>query len=130
MDVFTDAYDKSVEILKGAALHADWNSVEKGLKTLLEVGGPEHSGASSLDQLRKQLAACAKGKANPRKAHAEEIVRASRTDAMGYQDRAALVKQMQHFYLVQKKGNQCIWVVDLPQKYGKWTYDLFAGKGV
>lgn len=130
MDVFTDVYDKSVEILKSPSLHNDWKVIEAGLKTLLGVGGPSIEGALSLDQLRKQLDSSVKGRAIAGKAKAEEIARASRTGASGYQDRAALVKQMQHFYLVQKKGNQCIWVVDCPQSYGKWTYDLFSGKSI
>jgi len=129
MDVFTDAYDKSVELLKSTSLHADWKAIEKGLKTLLEAGGPSLNSAPCLDELRGQLAAN-KGKGPADKTSAEEIIRASRSDARGYQDRAALVKQMQHFYLVAKKGNQSIWVVDSPRRYGKWTYDLFSGKTV
>lgn len=129
MDVFTDAYDKSVELLRTPSLHTDWKSIEQGLKTLLEVGGPSVNSAPCLDELRKQLTAN-KGKTTTAKAMADEIIRASRPTATGYQDRAALVKQMQHFYLVQKKGNQSVWVVDFPRRYGQWTYDLFAGKAV
>ena len=33
MDVFTDAYDKSVELLRTPSLDADWKSIEQGLKT-------------------------------------------------------------------------------------------------
>jgi Lysine-specific metallo-endopeptidase len=129
MDVFTDAYDKSVELLKSPSLHADWKAIEHGLKTLLEVSGPSVNSAPCLDELRKKLTS-AQGKASTDKTRAEEIVRASRADTVGYQDRAALVKQMQHFYLVQKKGNQSVWVVDFPRRYGSWTFDLFAGRGV
>jgi hypothetical protein len=98
------------------------------LKSLLQADGPAVAGAPVLDKLRAQLDGAAKGKSSQRKARAAEIVRASDTGATGYQDRAALIKQMQHFYLVKRKGGQSIWVVDCPKDYGKWTYDLFAGK--
>ena len=88
MDVFTDAYDKSVELLRTPSLHADWKSIEQGLKTLLEVGGPSVNSAPCLDELRKQLTAN-KGKTTTAKAMADEIIRASRPTATGYQDRAA-----------------------------------------
>jgi hypothetical protein len=35
---------------------------------------------------------------------------------------------MKHFYMVAKKGNQSIWVVDQPTSYGEWDFELFGGK--
>jgi hypothetical protein len=59
---------------------------------------------------------------------ADEILKLCRTADAGFQDRAALLKAMKHFYFVEAKGSQSIWVVDNPKDYAKWTYDLFAGK--
>lgn len=129
MNVFTDVYKKSIELLKVPALHADWRAVETGLKSLLQDDGPAVGEAKSLDELRKKLDAAATKAGGVRgKAKAKEIVRACDTSKNGYQDRAALLKQLKHFYLVAKKGNQSIWVVDQPKSLGKWNYDLFSGK--
>lgn len=129
MNVFTEVYEKSVELLKAPTLHADWRAVETGLKSLLQAGGPAVDQAKSLDDLRKKLdAAATKAGGLRAKAKAKEIVRACQTGNNGYQERAALIKQLKHFYLVAKKGNQSIWVVDQPKSLGKWNYDLFSGK--
>jgi hypothetical protein len=127
MDVFTDVYDKSVELLKKSSMQKDWKDIESGLKKMLQSDGPSVASAPVLDKLRELLEGAAKGKALKGRAQASEIVQACRTDTPGYQDRAALIKQFRHFYLVQKKGNQHIWVIDHPKRYGKWTYDLFSG---
>lgn len=128
MDVFSDVYKKSVQLVQAPSLHKDWSKVEAGLKSLLQPDGPSVADAVVLDRLREKLDSAAKGKASQGKARAAEILRASQSEANGYQDRAALIKQMQHFYLVKRKGGQSIWVVDSPKDYGKWTYDLLAGK--
>lgn len=128
MNVFTEVYEKSIELLKAPSLHADWRGVENGLKGLLQVDGPDASQAGSLDELRGKLDAVAKMPGLRAKAKAKEMVRAAEPAKNGYQDRAALLKQFKHFYLVAKKGSQSIWVVDQPKSYGKWNYELFAGK--
>ncbi|WP_077731017.1 M35 family metallo-endopeptidase [Methylocaldum sp. 14B] len=128
MDVFTEVYDKSIELLKTSSLQKDWKDIESGLKKLLQSDGPSVDAAPVLDKLRKQLEEAAKGKALSGRAQSQEILSACQTGSSGYQDRAACIKQFRHFYLVAKKGNQSIWVVDSPKHYGKWTYDLFAGR--
>jgi Lysine-specific metallo-endopeptidase len=128
MNVFTEVYDKSVELLKAPSLHDDWKDIEAGLKKLLQPAGPSVDGAKSLDDLRNRLSEAATKAGGIRtRAKAKEIARIAQTDKNGYQDRAALIKQMKHFYLVAKKGEQNIWVVDQPKSFGKWNYDLFSG---
>jgi hypothetical protein len=129
MNVFTDVYEKSVELLQSPSLHSDWRSVESGLKSLLQPDGPVATEGKSLDLLRKTLdTAATKAGGLRAKAKAREILRACEPGKNGFQDRAALIKQLKHFYLVERKGNQSIWVVDQPKKLGKWNYLLFAGK--
>lgn len=129
MNVFTEVYNKSIELLKAPCLHKDWKEIETGLKKLLDVDGPAMGEGKTLDDLRDKLRAAAKKTGgNKAKGKAKEIARVCQTDKNGFQERAALVKQMKHFYLVAKKGNQSIWVVDQPTSYGKWNYDLMAGK--
>lgn len=128
MNVFTDVYEKSIELLKAPSLHDDWKDIEAGLKKLLQADGPSVDNAKALTDLRDKLNKAAdKGGVMRGKAKAKEIARAAQTDKNGFQDRAALLKQMKHFYLVAKKGNQSVWVVDQPKRYGQWNYDLFAG---
>lgn len=128
MNVFTEVYEKSIELLAAPCLHKDWKTVESGLKKLLQADGPAVTDAKVLEQLRTKLdEAALDAPGTAARVKAKEIVRVSQADKTGYQDRAALIKQMKHFYLVAKKGNQSIWVVDQPKAYGKWDYDLFAG---
>ena len=128
MNVFTEVYNKSIELLKAPALDASWKSIEANLKALLEDDGPNVGKAQVLDDLRGQLRKASKGKGVAKTAMAEEIVKASKTAATGYQDRAALIKTMQHFHMVAKKGGQSIWVVDMPKAFSTWPYDQLAGK--
>lgn len=129
MNVFTEVYDKSIKLLQAPALHADWADLETGLKSLLQAEGPAADKAKILEDLRDRLRAAAKQSGSlTSKGKAKEIARISQMDKAGFQDRAALIKQMKHFYLVAKKGNQRIWVVDQPTSYGQWNFDLFSGK--
>jgi ParB-like chromosome segregation protein Spo0J len=128
MNVFTEVYNKSVELLKVPALDDSWKTIEANLKTLLEDDGPNAGKAKVLDDLRDQLKKAAKGKGVAKTAMAEEIAKASKTGAAGYQERAALIKTMQHFHMVAKKGGQSIWVVDPPKSFVTWPYDQLAGK--
>lgn len=131
MNVFSEVYTKSIELLKTPGLHKDWSAIEIALKAMLQPDGPAMNQAKCLDDLRNKLgdAATRAGGIRPR-AKAREIARACQTDKAGFQDRAALIKQFKHFYPVDKKGNQSIWVVDQPKKYGQWDYDLFQGLSV
>lgn len=127
MNVFTEVYDKSVAVLKGSTFEAGWSDRIAGLKALLEPAGPSVSRAGALDNVR---AAVGKGggKKGGSEGMADAILKACLCETVGYQERAALIKTMQHFYLVAIKGSQSIWVVDSPQSYTKWTYDYLGGK--
>lgn len=128
MNVFTEVYDKSVELLKVSTMEGPWKAIEGDLKQMLQAGGPDAGKAAVLDDLRDHLNKAAKGKAIAKSAIATEIVKASKIGVTGYQDRAALIKTMQHFHMVQKKGRQSIWVVDPPKAFVSWPYDQLAGK--
>jgi hypothetical protein len=128
MDLFTEVYDKTRNLLQTPQLHTDWADTEAALKSLILPDGPSVSKAAALEDLRKRLRAAGKKDGVPAAAEANEICRASVTTKPGFQDRAALIKQMKHFYLVMKKGNQSVWVVDQPKSYGEWDYALFNGK--
>lgn len=129
MNVFTEVYEKSIELLKSPVLHEDWKELEAGMKALLQPDGPAVEKAKVLEDLRDRLRAAAKKAGGvSANAKAKEIARVSQPSKAGFQERAALLKQMRHFYLVAKKGNQSIWVVDQPKSFGQWNYDLFNGK--
>ena len=129
MNVFTEVYNKSIDLLKSQSLHSDWRNIEAGLKSLLLAEGPAVDKAKVLDDLHDALRLAAKkGRLVSAKGKAREIVRVSQTDKTEFQTRAALVKQMKHFYLIAKKGGQNIWVMDQPKSYGQWNFDLFKGK--
>jgi len=129
MNVFSEVYEKSVEMLKTPQLHADWAPIESGLKALLLADGPSPSKGEVLEDLRKRLVAAGKkAKGSADKAVGDEIVRVSQAAKPDFQDRAALIKQMKHFYMVARKGSQSIWVVDQPKSYGEWDFELFNGK--
>lgn len=132
MDLFTEVYVASVDLLKAKCFDERWSNIEPKLKALLATDGPEESQAMALDLIRSTLAKAANGNGNgkERVTAAEEILKVSRSSSTGFQDRAALLKAMKHFYFVIRKGNQRIWVVDLPQRNGQWTYDLFSGKSI
>lgn len=130
MNVFTEVYEKSVDLLKAPSLDAGWKVVEADLKALLDSDGPNVGKAGVLDNLRNLLKESGKGKPVPKTAAATAIVKACRPAATGFQERAALIKTMQHFYVVGQKGAQSIWVLDPPRGFGAWPYDLLAGKSV
>lgn len=129
MNVFTEVYEKSIELLKAPCLHEDWKDIEAGMKALLQADGPSVDKAKVLEDLRDRLRAASKKTLGvSATAKAKEMARVSQPSKNGFQERAALIKQMKHFYLVAKKGNQSIWVVDQPKSFGQWNYDLFQGK--
>lgn len=128
MNVFTDVYNKSIELLKAPALDGSWKAIEADLKTLREDDGPNLGKAKVLDDLRDLLKKASKGKGVAKTATAEEIIKASKTGISGYQDRAALIKTMQLLHMVARKGGQSIWVVDMPKAFAAWPYDQLAGK--
>lgn len=127
INIFTDVYTKSRDVLQSQTMEESWAGISQDLKLLLEAEGPNMTKGDSLNKLRKHLDDSRSLWQFSQSATAKEILKASKPDSAGFQDRAALIKAMKHFYLVAKKGNQTVWVVDSPKKYGKWTYDEFQG---
>lgn len=128
LEIFTEVYGKSIALLKSQSLETSWKPVEDSLKITLKPHGPDVTGSGGTQVVRDKLAELARGKGVDGAAKADAIVAASKPDTPGFQERAALLKTMQHFYLVEKKGNQSIWVMDPPKHYTSWVYDQFAGK--
>jgi len=127
LDEFTTVYKKSTDVLK-TSLDKRWSNIETQMKALLAADGPDSSQASVLELVRTSLQAATKGQTNAAEAVAKEILALSRSDATGFQDRAALIKLFKHFYYVCVSGNQDCWVVDHPKDYTKWSYDQLATK--
>lgn len=95
---------------------------------LLDAPQPNAERSQVLDALRAQLQQAARGRGDLNAAAADEVLRAARNGTLGFQERAALLKTMQHFYMVERKGAQSVWVADPPHSYNAWPYDLFANK--
>jgi hypothetical protein len=127
MDVFTEVYDKSRQLLQTQCFDKRWSNIEAKLKGLLDASGPDSGQADVLDLVRKSLMDSAKGSKNYSKAIAQEIVALVDKSKTGYRDRAALLKMFKHLYFVERKGKQSIWVVDHPKAYLKWCYDTLDG---
>src|SRR4051794_1879144 len=126
MDVFSEVYNKSVDLLKTQCFDDRWSNIEPKLKALLAAGGPNDAEAPVLDLIRKNLNVVAR-RPTGSDAVAQEILDLSRYKSPGFEDRAALLKTMRHFYFVNRAGNQSVWVYDGPKAYHKWPYDLFKG---
>jgi hypothetical protein len=126
MNVFTEVYQKTVDLLKTNPLDASWGVIETKLKILLCDDGPDATQGAALDDLRSHINNVSKS--GMPSGRAEAILAASKPDSPGFQERAALIKTMQHCYLIAKKGNQSLWVIDSPKAYGAWAYDQFDGK--
>jgi hypothetical protein len=45
----------------------------------------------------------------------------------GYQDRAAFLEMLRHFYLVKLTHNQRVWVLDGSLSFHRWVFDEFDG---
>ncbi len=127
MDIFTEVYKKSTDLLVAQTFDKRWSNVEPKIKALFGADGPDSAQKDVLELVRTTLADAAKGKAKPAEAIADEILDLARQADTGFQDRAALIKLLKHFYFVEKKGNQSIWVVDHPSDYDKWAYDQLNG---
>lgn len=127
MNLFTEVYNKSRDLIDQPCFDASWAAIEGKVKTLLAEDGPAHAAYPVLIDIRRTLTAVARGKPDEGRAIAEEILRLSRPDDVGFQDRAALLKLLRHLYHVVNKGAQSIWVVDHPKSYPKWCYDQAQG---
>jgi hypothetical protein len=126
MNLFTEVYDKSRQLLKSQCFEDRWSNIETKIKALLAADGFSAADAGVLDLIRSSLAGAAKG-TKVADAVADEILALSRPGTSGFQDRAALLKTLKHIYFVISKGSQSIWVVDNPKAYDKWIYDKVAG---
>ena len=52
LDLFTEVYEKTRDLLQTPQLHADWADIEAALKGLVQPGGPSVSKAAALDNLQ------------------------------------------------------------------------------
>lgn len=132
MNVFTDVYTAMIDLLKLKSLESSWESVETELKILCRNEGPNAARSDSLRKARDKIDA-AVGiwdyvSFNAATARAKEILKAAQTKNVGFAKRAAMLKTFYHFYFVEKKGNQSIWVVDHPKAYTKWAFDQLENK--
>ena len=127
MNVFTEVYDKSRDLLKVTCFDQRWSNIEPRIKALLADGGFNEAEAEVLQLIRKTLRDAVKDKPQSPKALAEEILALSRPTVTGFQDRAALLKTLQHIYRLSRKGAQAVWIVDHPRSYDKWAYDEVNG---
>ena len=124
MNVFTEVYDKSRLLLISNKFDENWEKIIVELKSLLASSGPDPLHSTALDKLRTKLVKDKSWYHFSGEYIAKEIIKASKTQDSGFQERCALLKTMNHFYFVSKKGGQSIWVVDSPKKYDKWAYDF------
>ncbi len=122
MNVFTEVYDKSVAILQARPFQQRWSNLEPKLRGLFASGGPNAGDADALELVRSRFKGIAKASPDGQDAVAAEVLKLSDTEKPGYQDRAAFLKLLQHFYFCQSRGSQSVWVVDHPVDYAHWCY--------
>lgn len=127
MNIFTDVYNKSRDLLKNPKFDKNWDAEINQLKLLFAVDGPDSTKAKVLDEIRAKLKENKSWYQFTNPYMAKEIVEASQTNKTGFQERCAFLKTMRHFYFVSQKGSQSIWIVDGPKKYKKWSYDQLKG---
>lgn len=125
MDVLTEVYKHSIAVLKARPFQQRLSNIEPKLRGLFAESGPNPADAGVLDHLRSSFEQIAKASPEGRAAIADEIVDISNPEKPGFQDRAALIKLLRHFYFLEVRGNQSIWVVDHPIKFNRWCYDEF-----
>ena len=132
MNLFTEVYTEIINLLKTKSLDSSWSAIEDELKMLCQTDGPNGAKSSSLQKVRDKIEKAAGVfdvlTFNADQAHATEILRAAQSSKAGFQKRAAMIKTFKHFYFVQKKGNQSVWVVDHPKAYNTWAFDQLDGK--
>ncbi len=127
MDTFTEAYDKGLQLLKSKCFDARWAKIEARLKALMAHNGPNDGEAAVLDNIRQELDTAADGADDPSQAQAEEMMELARKADHGYQDRAAFLEMLRHFYFVRLTHNQRIWVLDGSLSFHQWVFDEFDG---
>ncbi|MEN3378290.1 MAG: hypothetical protein V7604_3645 [Hyphomicrobiales bacterium] len=130
MDTFTEAYQKSLKLLKTKCFDPRWSDLEARIKVLFAAAGPNAAEAAVLDLIRARLAAQKKDTSDDAwsaYSESDEIIDLSRPDVAGFQDRAALLDMLRNFYLVQQAGNQRVWVLDGAAGIERWMYDELSG---
>jgi len=125
MDTFTEAYDTGIDLLKSKCFDPRWAHIETRLKMLMKHQGPNDGEAKVLDKIRAELDEAAQAADEPSSARAEEMLELARKGDRGYQDRAAFLEMLRHFYLVKLTDNQRIWVLDGSLSFHRWVYDEF-----
>jgi hypothetical protein len=128
METFTEAYQKGASLLKGKCFDARWSHIEARIKALLAPHGPNDGAAGVLDLIRDELEAAGEGEDDQGDAVADEMLDLCRAPAHGFQDRAALLEMLRHFYLVKLTDNHRIWILDAALSIDKWVYDEFDGE--
>lgn len=125
-DTFTEeVYKKARGVVQSQKFEKAWQEyLDKEVKptSLLAADGPAEAHATGPDKLRQKL------KADKRK-NEDILVEAAQNGASAgkWQERAATLKMLKHFYRARKRGGQDVWVYSPPMKYHKWIYEEVDG---
>jgi hypothetical protein len=128
MDTFTEAYDKAIGLLKTKCFDPRWTRIESRVKSLMAPHGPNDGEAAVLNEIREELEDAGDGADDSGYAIAEEMLDLSREADHGYQDRAAFLEMLRHFYLVKLTDNHRVWILDGALRFHKWVFDEFDGQ--
>jgi hypothetical protein len=128
MGNFTEAYEKGIGLLKSKCFDSRWAGIEARIKTLMAAGGPNDAAADVLNDIRQELENAGNGADDSGVAIAAEMMDLCRDADRGFQDRAAFLEMLRHFYLIKLSGNHRVWVQDGALKFHKWVYDEFDGQ--
>ena len=139
---FSQVYDLSRRLLAAKCFKKWSDHYQSKLEALFADGGPAEGQSEVLNELRDTLsrqppsAIKLRNQPAPKPPTAEDLAnlviryaKLSQEDpTKGFDDRAAFLKMLKHFYFVSRAGGQVVWVADSPSAYSKYTYDLFKGK--
>ncbi|MEJ1354412.1 MAG: M35 family metallo-endopeptidase [Candidatus Sedimenticola sp. (ex Thyasira tokunagai)] len=134
MKNFTQAYDKSREVIKRKGFSKGWQKyLDKEVmpSSLLAGDGPSTTFAGGLDKLRNKIdkpkvgffKKLFYGNVENGKTAGDTILLASANS----KKRAATLKFLKHFYLSSKRGGQNVWIYSPPVAYKVWVYDHITG---
>jgi hypothetical protein len=128
MDTFTEAYEKGIGLLKSKCFDPRWARLETRLKALMGHHGPNDGEAEVLNDIRQKLEDSGDGADDSGYAVAEEMLDLCREADRGYQERAAFLEMLRHFYLVRLTHNHRVWILDGTLKFHRWIFDEFDGQ--
>jgi hypothetical protein len=128
MQTFTEAYEKGAGLLKSKCFDARWSHIEARIKALMATQGPSDGAAGVLDLIREELDEAGDDGDDQGNAVADEMLELCRAPARGFQERAAFLETLRHFYLVKLTDNHRVWVLDATLGIHKWVYDEFDGE--